>query len=143
MITSTPISVLAEDKPERPEVQYLVPQGTTCSIDGVEFKAYSFDEYKILKHIFTDYSGLWKYALSLEDDIISYKVEIARWKDRYELWKEAYEDEKDRSNIYFKAYKEEHAFRLRSEKGERMTRWIPWTLVVVESIMFGVVSVMK
>ena len=79
--------------------------------------------------------------MNLEDDIASLNNDIALWKMKYDIWKEQYEDQKDVTEVYKTAYTEEHKLRLRIEKSQRTLGWVPWALVIVESLAIGVFGV--
>ena len=131
----------ADDKPERPSTHRFEPIGRTIIHEGVEYKAYTLEEYKRLGHLILDYHLLWTYALSLESEIESWKREKVDWKIRVETWKEAAEVQRARGDQLSEVFDAEHALRLRTEKQQRALGWVPWALVVVESIAIGILGV--
>jgi hypothetical protein len=128
----------ADDKPQRPEAQRIEPPGKTIVHDGVEYRAYSLDEYKELKHLFVDYHSLWDYSLSIEDDVISMAEEIELWQFRVDGWKEESERQANYAKQLSSLFDKEHDLRLKLEKRNDMLGWVPWALVVVESVAIGV-----
>lgn len=135
------ISLVADDRLERPNAHRVEPIGRTITHEGVEYKAYTLQEYKQLAHLILDYHLLWSYSLSLELEIESWKREKTDWKLRVETWKEAAEVQKSRGDQLSKLFDAEHALRLKIEKSHRTLGWIPWALVVVESVAIGVLGV--
>jgi len=139
MLWTTPLA--ADDKPERPSAHRFEPIGQTIVHEGVEYKAYTLEEYKRLAHLILDYHLLWTYSLSLELEIESWKREKKDWQLRVETWKESAEVQKARGDQLSETFDAEHALRLRIEKQQRTLGWVPWALVVVESIAIGILGV--
>lgn len=115
--------------------------GRTITHEGVEYKAYTLQEYKQLAHLILDYHLLWSYSLSLEAEIESWKREKIDWKLRVETWKEAAEVQRSRGDQLSELFDAEHALRLKLEKNQRALGWVPWALVVVESVAIGILGV--
>lgn len=132
-----------DTKLSRPETLRQEPAGRVITHEGVKYKAFTLDEWKEHAHIIVDYRLLWDYSLSLELDIKSFEADIKVWEMRVALWKETAESQKERGDILSSMFDAEHELRLKIERQHRATNWIPWALVVVESIAFGVVSVIR
>ncbi len=139
LLCATPAAT--DDSPTRPDTHRREPMGRSITQDGVEYKAYTLAEYKQLGHLILDYHLLWDYSLSLELDISSYERETVQWEFRMNTWKEATEAQRARGDILSKMFDEEHELRLGLEKQHKAFGWVPWALVVVESIAIGVLGV--
>jgi hypothetical protein len=140
-LLASPLLTMADDELERPSTRIIEPQGKTITQDGVEYRAFTVEEFRALKHLFTDYHLLWDYSLSLENDITSMEREIELWKSRMSAW----EDETKRQIAYSQQlsslFDKEHNLRLKLEKRNDALGWVPWALVVVESVAIGVFGV--
>lgn len=114
-----------------------MPIGQVIEHNGAEYKAFNLEEWKQVSHFILDYHLLFDYALSLEAeyDYIQEKFEL--YQDEVDLWKAEAKRQNKRGNILSKMFDREHKFRLSLEKRDKMWNWIPWTLVVVESVAVG------
>jgi len=124
-----------------PTVHYTEPVGTSCAIDGIEYKAYSLEDYKVIARIITDYHTLWKLNNNLKLQVASLNRDLETWELRSENWKLAMEDQKGRADTLSKMFDAQYAQTQRILKIQSATGWVPWALVVVMSIGFGVVGV--
>ena len=88
-----------------------------------------------------DYHTLWDYSLNLELEIASFERDAITWQLRVDVWKESAESQRARGDMLSKMFDEEHELRLKIETRQRMFGWVPWALVVVESIAIGILGV--
>jgi len=132
---------IADDKPQRPSEHFIEPKGITIVHNGVEYRAYTLEEFKEVKHIFVDYHLLFKYSLSLESDIESFKNEIKLWNLRVINWEDETKRQIKYSEQFSNLFDEEHKLRIRIEKSQRFSNWFSWALVAVEAVALSVVGV--
>lgn len=134
-------TVGADDGPPRPAYERTEPTGTEIIHNEMPLQTYDLTEYKELGLLITDYHELWKYALNLEAQIISMKIEISALNSQVEIWKTAAEWEQKHALIWKTAYGEERKLRLSMEKSDRQTKWIPWAVVVAQSIAMAAIAI--
>lgn len=139
LVTLIPYSIAAED--QRPSERVREPIGQIIEHEGTKYKAFTLEEWKQMAHLILDYHVIWDYSLNLELEIDSLKREAKLWEQRVDIWKSATDEQRARGDILSKLFDEEHKMRLKLEKQYRTLGWVPWTLVVVESIAFGIVGV--
>jgi len=86
--------------------------------------------------VLVDYEDLWKYALFIEEKNASLKRDFVSQQQRAQNWRDAAETQKKRGDFLGKMWDEEHKFRLQLEAKNKW-HWVPWALVVVESVVFA------
>ena len=130
-----------EASPTEPEIEatpkytpYSFPEGRLIEVDGVQYKAFTLEEYKDIGHILLSYELLWDQVEILETQNISLEAEKAIWTKRYELWKEQCAVDKKRGDLYLGLYEREQKMRLTIERSQKLATWVPWTIVVLEAI---------
>ena len=125
---------------------YNFPDGRVLEVDGVRYKAFTLEEYKEIAHILVAYETMWDNTDLLENEYISLEQEKKFWLARVEIWRHAHDVQKERGNLYYNLWKSEHKLRLKNESYHKLATWIPWTVVVLESIAivtFGIYQVME
>ena len=132
---------IADDKPPRPTEYRTQPLGRVITHEGVDYKAFTLNEWKQWGHLKLDYSLLWDYSLSLELEIASFERDIRSWQLRIDVWKTTAENERSRGDMLSSMFDEEHKLRLKIQRQQQMLGWVPWAIVVVESIAIGVLGV--
>lgn len=132
----------AHDRPERPEARHSdPPKGRQITQDGVEYIAFTKPEWQKYGLIVIDYYRLWDYSLSLEWEIRSLNKDIDTWKLQVDIWKAATEDQKQRAETLSIMHAEERKLRLSNELKQRTFGWVPWALVIVESVAIGALGI--
>jgi hypothetical protein len=143
--------IAADDKPTRPEkeLQEPVAKAMKCE-DGQADMVFDKEGAQQLSRIIEDYHTLWLLIATLDRDIASMKREIIFLKTRVDFWKDAASEMKVRGDLYVGMWKTDHKLRLGAEKRyvglmERRQKygWIPWGIVALEAIFFGVVILAK
>jgi len=125
----------------RPAYERTEPTGTEIIHNEVSLQTYDLAEYKTLGLLITDYHELWKYVLNLEAQIASMTIEITAINNQVEIWKTASVWEQKHASIWKTAYGEERKLRLSIEKSARQTKWIPWAVVVAQSIAMAAIAI--
>lgn len=110
-------------------------------IDGVDSIVFTLPEWKSYGLIVIDYYRLWDYSLSLEWQIESLEGTTETWKMKSDNWKTAMEDQKQRADGFYLAFNEERKLRLSNELKERVWGWVPWAIVIVESVAIGALGI--
>lgn len=129
------------NRPQRPQVERLEPVAAEVrDAAGRAWVCYTPDGGRELGHLLIDYHTLWAYAVSLEAEATAYKLEIGKWEARLELWRGVAEEQRRTVGLFRTAYTEEHRLRLETEGRESFYRWIPWGLMVVQSVVFVAIS---
>lgn len=118
-----------------------MPAGTILTIQNVQYKAFTLDEYKTLALIYTDYTFLIKQNASLSKELTlrldmekNYALQVQGLKDLTKVL------EADR-DYWTLRVKEEQEANKRREVLSGLERFGAWALVVVESLALGVVGV--
>jgi len=110
-------------------------------VDGVKLKAFTAEEYAEIVKLEDDYLwffGNWpKLQLALEKS----KGETLVGQERLHLCREDLGLVRTDREILRKAWKEERRLRLDERNATKAREWIPWGLVIVQSIGFGVVGI--
>lgn len=130
-----------EIESQRPKAERWEPEGRIIEHEGAKYWAYTLEESRKMEHIFEDYHLMWKYITSVEVDILSYQREVKQWQFRVDNWKEASETQRRRGDMLSKMFDEEHRLRLNIESTHNKFNWVPWTLLVIESVAFGAIGV--
>lgn len=109
-------------------------------MEGIEYKCYTVDEYKSVAHLVLDYNWLWDHTLTLEQEkaLLASKASIQL--ERVKLWQTQVESLEREREYLSKLFDAEHGLRLKIEKRDRALGWIPWALVVAESIAIGAIG---
>ena len=132
----------AHDRPEKPETRHPgPPKGRQITHEGVQYIAFTLPEWKKYGLIVVDYYRLWDYSLSLELDIRLLNKDIDTLKMRVGIWKAATEDQKQRAETLSLMHSEERKLRLSNELKQRTFGWVPWVIVVVESVAIGALGI--
>lgn len=134
------VTVEAKEAPEKPQFERMEPAGTEIVHNEAPLQTYTFGEYQELALLITDYHELWAYSLNLEAQIASLERELHSSNGKAELWKTATNNEKKHALFWKAAYKEERNLRLKTESGVRKTKWVPWAVVVAQSVAMAVVA---
>lgn len=118
-----------------------MPAGTILTIQNVQYKAFTLDEYKTLALIYTDYTFLIKQNASLSKELTlrldmekNYALQVQGLKDLTKVL------EADR-DYWTLRVKEEQEANKRREVLSGLERFGAWALVVVEAVALGVVGV--
>jgi hypothetical protein len=141
LVTSlTPLKSQANEDgaalPERPTIERPVPVGREVTVDGQKYWAYTLEEYQEIGAVIVDYRRLFKYANSVDEDVLDLKGERNAWKAKAGLWETTANDQKARGDTWYKAYTGEHDLRLKMASNQRLTGWIPWTVTAVVAVVF-------
>ncbi len=128
----------AEDN--RPATQRQLPQGQTLNVEGVEYKCFTLDEYKDVAHLVVDYRWFWDHTLTLEREnaLLVSMSEVQT--QRVEIWKEQVESLEGEREFLSDLFDAEHGLRLKLEAKDRALGWIPWAIVVLESVAIGAIG---
>ena len=118
------------------EIHYKEPAGRNITHEGEQLKCYSAKEYKKLGKLIIGYHSLWDYTMELEEQSYSAMVEVEKWQEKAELWKEAMETQELRIESLTEMFDAEHKLRL-STYNKQSLSWVPWTLVAIESILLA------
>jgi len=131
----------ANNEPKRPPALREAPASVLIEKDGVEYGCFTTGrngDYARLGHILIDYADLWNYAIYLETRRHSQKLELGFQSERVDLWKAQTAEEKQTAEYMKTLFDSETARRLNENKQAKALAWIPWSIVVVESlIVFG------
>ena len=141
MILMQPSRGWAEEMgPGIPEIRSR-PLGTQVELEGVPHRCFDLDEYKAIGHIWIDYLDLHKNAVFMLAQNRSLQLELELSGQRIKLWQDQAGREKDRGDLLKVAYDEEHKKLAAWQKQSRAMAWIPWVIVVAESLVIGAVGV--
>ena len=121
--------------------EFEEPEGSEKTIGGVQYQCYNFKEHKELGQLITGYHGLWDYVIELEEHNYSLLIQADAWRQKYEIWKAAADSQKLRGDEFSDLFKQEHDKRLKAQSSDKATLWIPWTLVVVESLALAALGI--
>ena len=140
LLTLTALCGTANADDQRPTERLQLPQGRTLEAEGVEYKCFTLDEYKVVAHLVVDYNWLWEHTLKLEraNALLTAKAEIQA--ERVSLWQSQVDTLERERDYLSKLFDEEHGLRLKIENRDRALGWIPWALVVAESIAIGAIG---
>jgi len=129
---------IADDN--RPAERRQLPPGRTLESEGIEYKCFTLDEYKSVAHLVVDYNWLWDHTLTLEQEraLLAAKAEVQA--QRVELWQTQVESLEREREYLSKLFDSEHGLRLRLEARDRAVGWIPWAIVVLESVAIGAIG---
>jgi len=140
-ITPTEAGIDFESEgPPHPDQHYMEPAGRIIVVDGVEYKAYTLEEYKTVAHIFVDYHFLWMYSLNLELEIQSLTKDLSLTARQVQYWKDSTDVQAKRGDMWRGEYNKQLSLRQKIEAKQRAFNWIPWTLLAVESLAIGVIG---
>lgn len=128
-----------ETKWAPPSVVYSISTiGQTISHDGKQMRCYTVEEGKqVIIPMFADYRALFKAAWLWEAQRAEYEAIISTLKTKLVLRKGAVAFYKDDSEHWRAVAK----MRVEQLESSGKMDWVPWTLVVLESLAFGVVGV--
>lgn len=118
-----------------------MPSGSTCSVNGVAYKAFSLDEYKIVAGIYVDYVKFFRENVILNERLQlhlqmedNYKMQltnaenlIAQYKADHEYWTARLKDTQ--------------AAQAKAAVANNLEKIGLWALVGVETILLGVFAV--
>jgi hypothetical protein len=118
-----------------------MPAGTILTVQNVQYKAFTLDEYKSLALVYADYLFLFKQNASMRQEL---QLHLDMEKN-YELQVQGLKDltavlEKDR-DYWTVRVKEEQEANKRRQIFSGLERFGSWALVVVEALALGVVGV--
>lgn len=118
-----------------------MPAGTVLTVQNVQYKAFTLDEYKTIGLIYADYVYLFKQNISLNKEL-QLRLDMEK---NYELQVQGLKDlskmlELDR-DYWTVRVKEEQEANKRREIFSGLERFGSWALVVVEALALGVVGV--
>lgn len=131
----------ADERLQRPEYERTEPVGTELIANEIPLQTYTLTEYKKLGLLITDYHELWRYVIKQEAKIASMEIQMAALRNQVEIWKAA-AGRSEKYNVILKAmYTEERDLRLSAQKGHRRTKWIPWAVVVAQSVAMAAVAI--
>ncbi len=104
-------------------------------------RCFDLAQYKELGHIWIDYVSLYKYSIYMNGIRDSLELELGLTRQRLELWKQQAAREKERGDLLRVMYDQEHGRLVAWEKQSKAMAWVPWTLVIVESLVIGAVGI--
>lgn len=118
-----------------------MPAGTVLTVQNVQYKAFTLDEYKTLALVYADYVYLFKQNISLNKELTLH-LDIEK---NYELQVQGLKDltkvlEADRE-YWTVRVKEEQEANKRRAIFSGIEKFGAWALVVVEALALGVVGV--
>jgi hypothetical protein len=132
-----------EEQWTRPTQHRQFPSGTDIVHEGVEVRCFTVEEGKKIKHLVIDYDDLYYAAIRWEGIRRGLESKIAGLELRLELHQEMVTELQSDRQWWKKLFQAEHKYRMKIEmtiqKKDRW-RWVPWTLVVVESLTMGVIG---
>jgi len=132
---------VADDK-GAPTVERELPAGRTVEVDGEQLKAFTAEEYAEVVKLEDDYRWFWSNWIRLSAaHAIAVNDELRIAKERVSLCRETLDLVSSDREILRDAWKDERRLRLEARNAAAVREWIPWALVVVESIAFGVVGI--
>lgn len=118
-----------------------MPPGSTCSVNGVQFKAFSLDEYKIVAGIYVDYVKFLR-----ENTILNERLQL------HLDMEENYKDQLTNAENLIAQYKADHEYwtaRLKDVQSAQSKAAFAnglekiglWALVAVETVVIGVFAI--
>lgn len=125
---------------------YNFPEGRILEVDGIKYKAFTLEEYKEIAYILVAYESIWDDSDLIQEQNLSLEQERKLWVARVNIWKQTCDLQKERGDIYSKLWESEHLLRLKVQRQQTIVTWIPWTVVILESIAlttFGIYQVAK
>lgn len=137
----TTFSAVGVSQEEDSFYRWMPPEGRTIVKDGIEYKAFTLDEYKLLAHVLVDYDTLWKLRLNLKLEIKALKDELNLERQRIDNCKEGIENQRLRADMLSKMYDSQYKLQLKRSKLQRFAQAFSWSLVVVESLALGVLGI--
>jgi len=99
------------------------------------------DQYKQWGHVWIDYVALFRYAIHMEGIRGSLELELRFTRERVQLWEDQAKREKDRGDLLRVMYDQEHKKLAAWQKQSRALAWVPWVIVVAESLVIGAVGI--
>lgn len=132
------MGAIADDN--RPAERRQLPPGRTLESEGTEYKCFTLDEYKSVAHLVVDYDWLWDHTLTLEQESALFAAKAEVQAQRVELWQTQVESLEREREYLSKLFDSEHGLRLRLEARDRAVGWIPWAIVVLESVAIGAIG---
>jgi len=137
LMTLSTVGVSQEEEP----MPYSVPQGRVIVNDGIEYKAFTLEEYKLLAHVIVEYRTYWSLRVSYKLEIKSLKDELDLKDRRIENCKDGVEIQKNRADMLSSMYDSQITQQIKQNKFQRFTQAFSWSLVVVESLALGVLGI--
>lgn len=125
---------------------YNFPEGKILEVDGIKYKAFTLEEYKEIAYVLVAYESMWEDSDLIQEQNFSLEQEKKLWIARVNIWKQTCGLQKERGDVYFKLWESEHLLRLKVQRQQTIATWIPWTVVILESIAlatFGIYQVAK
>ncbi len=117
------------------------PPGEDITLEGRALRCFDLAQYKELGHIWIDYVSLYKYSIYMNGIRDSLELELGLTRQRVELWKQQAAREKERGDLLRVMYDQEHGRLVAWEKQSKAMAWVPWAIVVVESLVIGAVGI--
>jgi len=85
--------------------------------------------------------ALFRYAIHMEGIRGSLELELRFTRERVQLWEDQAKREKDRGDLLRVMYDQEHKKLAAWQKQSRALAWVPWVIVVAESLVIGAVGI--
>ena len=125
-----------------PTVERELPAGRTVEVDGETLHAFTARELAEIVKLEDDYHWFWANWLRLSAaHSIAVGEELQLAEKRVLICRESLDLVTADREILRAAWKDERRLRLDARNEARIREWVPWAIVVVESVAFGVVGV--
>jgi len=143
VVTLTAFSprVIGDEDTGAPTTRRELPEGRTVEVDGEQLRAFTPKELAELVKLEDDYLWFfdnWKLAIAAKSKALA---EVENRESRLSICKESLDLAVKDRDLLRVAWTDERRLRLEARNAAAVREWIPWALVVVESIAFGVVGV--
>ena len=138
-LTAPSTRLSADDNP--PERQYDPPQGRIIEHEGVEYRAFTLDEWKLHGHILVDYAWFWREWPRWQEKRLSYEADLRIAGERLVTCKADLDVQVRNGEFLQSMYDAEHKLRLNIETTKSVREWVLWATVIVESLAIAALGV--
>lgn len=120
------------DPPQRPETELQEPPAIKLERDGRSYMCFAYGgDAERLEYIIVDYHLLFGYAMSIEQEIASLRLDLSGHQAEMKRWQSLATEHRQRSDMF---YQDWLSARQRLERKDKWA-WVPWGIMALVTVI--------